>query len=61
MDKKLIASSATKDGLQKLINEFYYSESYIITDDLKVYNKKQQKFHEDKIIEFKNNRYRFYI
>lgn len=39
MDKKQkIASSGTIEGLQKLINEFYFSNTYYIKD-MKVYNK----------------------
>lgn len=33
-----IASSRTIEGLEKLINEFYYSTTFKITDN-KVYNK----------------------
>ena len=44
MSTTKIASSPTKERLQKLINEFYYSQNYIITDDNKVYNTKLQKY-----------------
>ena len=36
----LICSAPTKDNLIKLINEFYRSENYVITNDNKVYYEK---------------------
>lgn len=35
-----IASAPTKDRLQKLINEFFYSSTHVISEDNKVYNAK---------------------
>ena len=57
----LICASPTKDNLVKLINEFYRSKHYIITDDNKVYNTYLNMFIENGIIEFKNNKYYYRI
>lgn len=41
MKTTLICSTPNgKSDLEKMINEYFYSESYIITEDNKVYNKK---------------------
>jgi hypothetical protein len=40
MKRKLMATSPTKEGLQKLINEFYFSQNYIITNNNKLENSK---------------------
>ena len=63
MTKKgiLICSAPTKDNLIKLINEFYRSKHYIITDDNKVYNTYLNMFIDNGIIEFKNNKYYYRI
>ena len=47
----LICSAPTKDNLVKLINEFYCSENYVITEDNKVYNTKLDRFIDNGIIE----------
>ena len=57
----LICSAPTKDNLVKMINEFYCSENYVITEDNKVYNTKLDKFIDGGIIEFKRNRYYYRI
>ena len=57
----LICSAPTKDNLEKLINEFYCSENYVITEDNKVYNTKLDRFIDNGIIEFKRNRYYYRI
>lgn len=41
--KKLLASAVDKENLEKLINEFYCSENYIITEDNQIYNTKTKK------------------
>lgn len=38
-----IAQSATKENLLKIINDYYMSQSYIITEDNKVFNTKLNK------------------
>ena len=57
----LICSAPTKYNLVKLINEFYRSKHYIITDDNKVYNTYLNMFIDNGIIEFKNNKYYYRI
>lgn len=42
--KRVKISCPTLKELEKKINEYFYSDSYIITDDLKVYNYKMDKF-----------------
>jgi hypothetical protein len=44
---KCILTSYSKEGLQKMINDFYYSKNYIITEDNKVYNTKLEKYLSD--------------
>lgn len=36
----LIASAVTKEDLEKMINEYYFSTNYIITENNDVYNTK---------------------
>jgi hypothetical protein len=50
-----IASAPTIERLTKLINEFYYSTTYSITEDLKIFNSKG-KFEAGKV-EKKANKY----
>lgn len=38
MGKRLMATSPTREGLQKLVNEFYFSTNYIINNDNKLDN-----------------------
>lgn len=38
MKTKTILSAGTKQDLQNMINNYFYSKNYVITDDLKVYN-----------------------
>ena len=55
---KCMLSSTSKDGLQKMINEFYYSSNYVITEDNKVYNTKVKEFLSDSLsVVTKNNRW----
>jgi len=39
----LLASAGSKENLQEIINKFYFSTNYIITEDNKVYNTKFDK------------------
>lgn len=57
--KKIIASAPTKEDLEKMINEFYVSDNYIITDENKVYNKKLNKTLDSVCVEFRRKRYYF--
>lgn len=41
---RVIISSLTREELEKAINKYFYSECYMITDDLEIYNYKMDKF-----------------
>lgn len=56
--KKLICSASTKEELEKMINAYYYSKNYIITDDMKIYNTKTEKYI-DNIVCVSRGRWRF--
>ena len=56
MNKKL-AQSATKEGLEILINKYFYSNSYQITNDLVIIGKNG--ILKDFKVEFKKNKYIF--
>jgi hypothetical protein len=55
----ILASAGSKDDLEKMINEYYYSTNYIITEDNKVYNTKVEKTLTSVKVIFKRNRWRF--
>lgn len=40
----LIASAGTKEDLEKMINEYYFSTNYIITENNDVYNTKKRMY-----------------
>lgn len=58
MKEQLIASSATEEGLVKLINKFYYSENYILKDN-QAYNTRLEIYRGR--VEVKKGRYKFYV
>ena len=55
----LIASAGTKEDLEKMINEYYFSTNYIITDNNEVYNTKKECVLDGAKVEFKRNRWKF--
>lgn len=55
----IIASSSSKERLQGMINEYFYSTAWEILDDLRLFNSKQNKFCENYFVE--NKRGRFYF
>jgi len=57
---KLLCSSNNLPGLQKLINEYFYSDSYIINPDLTVINTKIV-LKNNIIIRKKKNRFLAYL
>lgn len=59
MKENLIGSASTKEELQSLINGWYFSENYIITDDYKVFNTKLNKYMDDVQVLYKRKRWRF--
>ena len=56
-----ICSAPTKEELQTMINRYFYSKNYVITDDNKVYNTKLEKYYpeDDAIIVVKKGRWQF--
>ena len=55
----LIASAGTKADLEKMINKYYFSTNYIITDNNEVYNTKKECTLDSVKVENKRNRWRF--
>ncbi len=55
----LIASATTKEELEKMINEYYFSNNYIITEDNKIYNMKKEIYLESVQVTFNRSRWRF--
>lgn len=55
----IIASSPTKEGLAKLINKFFFSENWVITDDNTIFNTKLNRCSETHYVENKRNRWYF--
>lgn len=49
-------STGSKADLEKMINDYFYSENYVITDDNRVYNSKLDKYLDDYIIQEKKSR-----
>ena len=58
--KIIIASSKTKKGLEKLINEYFFSNNYIITDDNRVFNTKLNKYNDNVKIIIDGKRYQLH-
>lgn len=59
MKTKCVLSTNNKEDLEKMINQYFYSESYIITEDNRVYNRKTEKYLDDFIIQEKKSRWSF--
>lgn len=55
----LIASAGNKKNLQKMINDFYFSDSWIIDAENKLFNTKQNKFASGVKVENKGKRWIF--
>ena len=58
MKNKLLASSNTLQGIEKLLNKYYYSTSYKITEDLIITNSKG--IFDKVFIKKDKNRYKLY-
>ena len=54
-----IATAGSKESLQKIINEYFYSHNYIITDDLKIFNTSKNSFLDGFEVIIKNSRWIF--
>lgn len=57
--KTLLASAGSKNKLQKMINDFYYSDNWIIDAENNIFNTKQNKFASGVKVENKGKRWRF--
>ena len=55
----IIASSCDLAWLQKTINEYFYSKAWVILEDLRLFNSKQNRFCQKYIVERKNGRFYF--
>lgn len=55
----LIASAGNKNNLQKMVNEFYLSDSWIIDEENNIFNSKQNKFASGVKVEKKGKRWMF--
>lgn len=55
----LTGSAGSKEDLEKMINEYFYSTNFRITDDGKIYNIKNQKFLDGYRVIQKRGRWRF--
>ena len=56
-----ICSASTKSDLEKLINNYFLSKNYVITEDNRVYNTKTEKYFssETYIVVERKNRWSF--
>lgn len=59
MKFKCVMSAPTKEELIKMINEYFYSDNYTITDDGKIYNTKTKRTL-DYLYQVKRNRHGVY-
>ena len=57
--KTLLASSGTKEGIEKLINSYFYSTSYKVSDNLEIINNKG--FYSGITIKKRKNRFLAYL
>jgi hypothetical protein len=55
----LICSAGSKADLEQMINQYYFSTSYKITENNEVYNTKKNVTLDGVAVEVKRNRWRF--
>ena len=55
---KCVFSAGSKEDLTAMINEYYYSKNYIITEDNRIYNTAKEKFLDGMKVVFKRNHWR---
>ena len=55
---KCVFSAGSKEDLTAMINEYYYSKNYIITEDNRIYNTAKEKFLDGMTVVYKRNRWR---
>jgi len=54
---KCVFSAGSKKDLTAMINEYYYSKNYIITEDNRIYNTAKEKYMDALKVVFKRNRW----
>ena len=59
MKGKVVLSTGSREDLQKMINEYFYSTSYVILDDMTVYNTVKQATLENYIVRENKSRWQF--
>lgn len=55
----LVCSAVTKEDLEKMINQYFYSKNYVITDDNMVYNTLKDEVLDSYAVVNKKGRWRF--
>lgn len=55
---KCVFSAGSKEDLAAMINEYYYSKNYIITEDNRIYNTVKENYMDTLKVVFKRNRWR---
>ena len=55
---KYVFSAGSKEDLTAMINEYYYSTNYIITDDNRIYNTSKKNYIDTLKVVFKRNRWK---
>lgn len=55
---KCVFSAGSKEDLTAMINEYYYSKNYIITEDNRIYNTAKENYIDTLKVVFKRNRWR---
>lgn len=56
---KVVLSTGSREDLQKMINEYFYSKNYVIRDDMMVYNIAKDAILENYIVREKKSRWQF--
>ena len=55
---KLRATAPTRGELEQIINDYFYSKDWSITDDLRVYNVSMNCYHTGYVVKLKRDRWR---
>lgn len=55
---KCVFSAGSKEDLAAMINEYFYSKNYIITEDNRIYNAVKENYMDTLKVVFKRNRWR---
>ena len=61
MSARCVISSQSKEALVKAVNKYFYSTSWNITKDNKLYNTKLKKYVDDYTVTNKNKRWQLNI